>query len=142
MFVVRNISPHNIIINEKSIAYDKTTKVTEDQLENLQSLIQDGLLKVESKYNSNVEQTNNEELKEKFEEIKNRIVPAFFSLHFNQDLSNEELQDLKWFFKNIGPTSKVNNNLKELLDSVKSTEEFIEVLLNHLYPELIKINLK
>lgn len=142
MIIVRNVSPHNIIINEKSIAYDKTTKVTEDQLENLQSLIKDGLLRVESKYTSNAEYTNSEEIKDKFKETKDKIVPALFSLHLNQDLSSEELSDLKWFFKNIGPTSQINNSLKNLLDDVNSTEEFLEILLNHLYPELIKISLK
>lgn len=142
MPIIRNMSDHNIIINEKVVLPTRTIVVSNEQLEDLQKLIDNGMLKHEQQTVHRIETTISNDNIKQFDSIKERILPALFSLHFNQDLTIEQLHDLKWFFKNVGPTSQLDNNLKLLLDDVNHTEEFLEVLLNHLYPELIKNYLK
>lgn len=139
MPTIRNVSDHNFIINEKVVLPGKAITVPQEQAEDLQDLIDKGMLRLEIPNVTRIEMPKFDFNKQReFEEIKERLVPALFTLHFNQDLSDEELSDLKWFYKNIGPTSQLDNNLKSLLDDVNHTEDFIEVLLNNLYPELIK----
>lgn len=137
--MIKNISKHNIIINEKLLAQNKTMKISEDELENLSGLIESGMLEVQ---NTKAFEQQNEDYDHSvisgLENMKERIIPALFSLHLNLELTEDELIDLKWFFKNVGPTSQLDNNLKSLLDDTNDYEEFLEVLLNHLYPELIK----
>jgi hypothetical protein len=142
--IVRNTSDHNIIINEKVVLPTKSIAISQDQIEDVQNLIDKGMLRLEPQTVNRVENFPkfDESKRQEFDEIKARLMPALFSLHLNQELSDEELRDLKWFYKNIGPTSQLDNNLKSLLDDVVHTEEFLEVLLNHLYSELIKNSIK
>lgn len=141
MPLIRNISNSNIVINNKILDPGKSMTVTQEQLEDLQGLINDNKLKVEvpTIKRSEIKVTVLDEDKSKeFEELKERLIPAFFALHLNQGLTLQQLEDLKWFFKNVGPTSTLDFTIKSLLDDVESDEELLEVLLNHLYPELIK----
>lgn len=141
MPLIRNISNSNIVINNKILDPGKSMTVTQEQLEDLQGLINDNKLKVEvpTVKRSEIKSTILDEDKSKeFEELKERLIPAFFALHLNQGLTQQQLEDLKWFFKNVGPTSTLDFTIKSLLDDVESDEELLEVLLNHLYPELIK----
>ena len=141
MPLIRNISNSNIVINNKILDPGKSMTVTQEQLEDLQGLINDNKLKVEvsTVKRSEIKVTILDKDKSKeFEELKERLIPAFFALHLNQGLTLQQLEDLKWFFKNVGPTSTLDFTIKSLLDDVESDEELLEVLLNHLYPELIK----
>ena len=141
MPLIRNISNSNIVINNKILDPGKSMTVTQEQLEDLQGLINDNKLKVEvsTVKRSEIKVTILDKDKSKeFEELKERLIPAFFALHLNQGLTLQQLEDLKWFFKNVGPTSTLDFTIKSLLNDVESDEELLEVLLNHLYPELIK----
>lgn len=141
MPLIRNISNSNIVINNKILDPGKSMTVTQEQLEDLQGLINDNKLKVEvsTVKRSEIKVTILDKDKSKeFEKLKERLIPAFFALHLNQGLTLQQLEDLKWFFKNVGPTSTLDFTIKSLLDDVESDEELLEVLLNHLYPELIK----
>jgi hypothetical protein len=141
MIILKNISTYDIIINKKTIYPDKTVKVEDEQLEDLQKLIDDGLLEVQKQTVNRVEQkeiTLNESQQGKYDAMKNRMIDAFFSHYFQQDLTIQQIEDLKWFYLNIGPTVNVSQDLKLMLSDVESGDELTEVLLNHIYPEMIK----
>lgn len=138
---IKNISIDNIIIFNKILVPEDSINITQEQLEEISSLIENNKLRVEIspikrteiKINSLDDEKTNQYL-----DLKEKIIPALFALQFNQNLVDTQLDDLKWFFKNVGQTSELNNEIKSLIDDVQSDEELIEVLLNHLYPELIK----
>ena len=143
MPIVKNISNDNIIIFNKILVPNTTLKITEEQLDEIERLIEDNKLKVEVTTVKRSETPTKVNINNKdFLNLKERLIPAFFALHLNQELTKVQLEDLKWFFKNVGPTSSLDYYTKSLMDDVESDEELIEVLLNHLYPELIKNHFK
>lgn len=145
MPIVKNLTNNNIVIFNKVIEPGKSISLTNEQLDDIENLIETKQLKVEVQPVKRMETTLyklDEKNNQQYLQIKERLIPAFFALHFNQNLTNEQLNDLIWFFKNVGPTSNLNYDTKSLLDDIQSEEELIEVLLNHLYPELIKNHFK
>lgn len=145
MPTVKNISNQNIIIYNKILDPGKTLKITQEQLDEISHLVDNNKLKVEVttvRRTEAVVTSLSENENKDFHDLKERLIPAFFALHLNQGLDITQLEDLKWFFKNVGPTSHLDYTAKSLLDDIESEEELIEVLLNHLYPELIKNHFK
>ncbi|AEO93423.1 gp163 [Bacillus phage G] len=149
MPTIKNVSNNNIIIFNKILEPGKSTNINRVQLDEIEDLINSEQLKIEPRQNKKVEKPKmetaaivNEIDKEQFLEVKERLIPAFFSLHLNESLTKEQLKDLIWFFKNVGPTSQLEDEVKSLMNDVASGEELVEVLLNNLYPELINSYLK
>lgn len=140
MPVVKNLTNNNIVVFNKILEPYKTINLTQEQLDELNHLVDTNQIKVEipTIKRQEIEKADlNEDEKKEILDLKERVMSAFFALHFNQQLSQNQLNDLKWFFKTVGPTSQLDNETKNLIDDVNSDEELIEVLLNHLYPELI-----
>ena len=75
------------------------------------------------------------------ENLKHDLVESCFNLYLHRDLSEKDLRLLKWFYKNIALTNKVKPMTLSLLDSVENYDDFIEVLLNNVYPELFELYL-
>jgi hypothetical protein len=137
---VKNITKNsNIIIKGKILLPGKSMAINEEDLDALEKLIENGALSIGNIEADNIVKNNSNT--RNIEEIKKRMIQAFFSLHLNQNLSLQQLQDLKWFYMNVGPTSMIDKRILELLNDVTNGEEFVEILLNHIYPELIKNHL-
>lgn len=68
---------------------------------------------------------------------KYQLMEGFFNFYLDKSVSKENLDLLKWFYKNVGFTSKISDETLNLLDEVKEQEELVEVLLNNIYPELL-----
>lgn len=145
MPIVRNTTKDNLIIFNKILDPNGTANITTDQLDEINHLVENKVLKVEVSTIKRAEIKNtelDEETKMKYLDLKERLIPALFALQFNQQITDIQLEDLIWFYKNIGPTSNIDEETKSLLDDINSDEELIEVLLNHLYPKLIEDHFK
>ncbi|MNB99265.1 hypothetical protein D3C75_465440 [compost metagenome] len=141
MTVLKNVSDSNIVIEKQAVIPGDTIEIPSECVQKYQKLIDIGMIKQEHNIVKRVDKTYSlsEEKEKEYNELKQRLTPAFFALHINQNLDEQQLEDLKWFYKNVGPTSSVDISIKMLIDDARDTEEFIEIVLNHLYPELIKL---
>jgi hypothetical protein len=72
------------------------------------------------------------------DKLKQNIMEGFFSYYLTKDVSDNDLEMLKWFYKNIGFTSQISQEVLDLIDGASNSEELTEVLLNHVYPELLE----
>lgn len=139
MIKIKNVSNANIIINKKALHPGEFMDITQDDAVFHHRLFENGLIEKVQTIVKRIEKKElTDEQRNEYEQLKNRLLPAFFALHINQILNDQHLEDLKWFYKNVGPTSNTDISIKSLLDDTRDGEEFIEVLLNHIYPELLK----
>lgn len=136
MYKVINKKNTNLIINNKTLRLDEFTYVDEDTLEKLEKLIEDGSIVVEKKKIKRIEMERKISKSEEIN-IQNELIEIFFKFHTSMPLNTEELNKLVWFYKNISPISNLPEHLKIDLDEARDNEELIEVLINHIYPELI-----
>lgn len=129
LYKIINTTNTNLVVNNKTIRLNESLKVDSDTLEQIASLIEDGTIKVEK-------------IKNKKSEIFNKndedLIEVFFKFHTNQKLTQQELNSLVYFHKNIGPISYLPEIIKNDLDEVSSEEELIEILINQIYPALIE----
>lgn len=137
---IKNISPNknNIVIGSKTLKYDDSTTVND--LEPIQTLIDLDYIEV---INTNTKTHSSEVIEVPAiqpEFIDNNLKPylleSFFNYYLVKEVSKEDLDRLKWFYKNVGFTNSISQSTLELLDSVENAEELTEVLLNNIYPEL------
>lgn len=145
MPTIRNITQKDLVLVGKVVPPYKTINVSDSELLNLHSMINHNMIVVENfnPTSSNQQVNHNKEIKEdidleEYKKQKQDLMDAFFSLYLDKDLSKKQLETLKQFYIQIGPTSNVSLKTKSLLNEVNNGEELIEVLLNHIYPEFIK----
>lgn len=139
MIKIKNISDANIIINKKVLLPGDEMELPEDDIEKYKKLFDNKMIEKILPKIKRIEQIElNEDQKQEYNELKERLLPAFFSLYLHQNINEQQLEDLKWFYKNVGLTSTVDIITKSLIDDINNDEELIEVLLNHIYPELLK----
>lgn len=141
-YIIKNISPNknNIVIGKETLKPGNTMRINE--IGSLQTLIDIDYIEIiypkESKPSNGILEAS--EVKEKNfieDEVKQKLIESFFNFYLVKDVSKEDLDILKWFYKNIGFTSNISKNSLDLLDTVNNQEELIEILLNVIYPELL-----
>lgn len=128
----------NLIVNNKTLKYGDSMNIDEETLERIKPLIDNGDIVIEKKKVKRIEISRPTMRTDEMIEIDNGLIEVFFKFHTNISLSENELKNLVWFYKNVSPVSSLSENIKSDLDEVKDNEELIEVLINHIYPELIK----
>jgi hypothetical protein len=141
-YIIKNISPNknDIAIGKDNLKPGCTMRINE--IESLKTLIDVKYIEViypkESKPLDVIVKAP--EVKEKDfieDEVKQKLIESFFNFYLVKDVSKENLDILKWFYKNIGFTSNISKNSLDLLDAVNNQEELTEILLNVIYPELL-----
>ena len=70
------------------------------------------------------------------EKEKNEILQALFHFYLDKNISEQDLQYIKKFYSDIGPTRNMSDELKQELNNTTNYEELITVLLNSIYPTL------
>lgn len=148
-YVIKNISSEDIPIGHGILKSGKS--MITFNLQSINEWINNGCVTVQ-KFNesnndnhnvNNIDLTHTNQVESSF--IKNylyeNLIESFFKFYFNQDMQSDDLQIIKWFYKNIGFTSKIKHETLKLIDDVQSKEELIEVLLNNVYPELLELYL-
>lgn len=152
MPVIKNISNSNIILSDnKTLSKNQSIMLSDEQLLPYYNLISSGMLEVvDFKIENNekkIEEVKKEnidfkevkiEINKELDEIVKDTMESLFAHYFMEDLTFEQVETLKWFYQNIGPTSTLSHGLKAMLNDVKNGEELTEILLNHLYPALLK----
>lgn len=147
MPTIRNITQKDQTISGKSVPPYGTIEVSASELLNLHSMIDHKMIVVENfdptlknkEVVSNKEEIEKEEVDMiKYEKTKEELIEAFFSFYMEKELSNEQLETLKWFYSSVGPTSTVGIKTKKLLNDAKDAEDLIVILLNHVYPNFLK----
>lgn len=156
MPTIRNVTQKDLVLVGRVLSPYKTMDISTSELLNLHSLINHNMIVVENFdplsnqkanaqstdstiNNQEVKTTNKEELdKVKYIMNKEKLMEAFFAFYLEKELSKEQLEILKEFYSNVGPTSSVSLKTKTLMNNVNNNEELIEVLLNHIYPEFLK----
>jgi len=137
MFLIKNISQHNIAINNNILKPDGELFVNEKDINLLSESIKSGLIEIFDKNDPVFIQT----MKVKFNVSEflniNNITEALFKLYLNNDLTKEEIELLKMFYKKISYTNNISNETLTLLNNVETREDLIVVLLNHIYYEFI-----
>lgn len=73
--------------------------------------------------------------------IKENLMEAFFKFYIDKNVSDKDLKLIKWFYQNIGITSKVSTETLDLLENADHYEDLTAVLLNNVYPELLELYL-
>lgn len=144
MYIIKNISNNNIAIDNKILKPGKEMKVLD--LDLLQKIIklkyitvsplsEKAVIKSESnitKEKSNIVITN---------KLAKDLMDSLFKLYLKEELFDKDIDLLKLFYKHIFITSKLNNKVLHLIDGIENSEELIEVLLNNIYPEFLKLYL-
>ncbi|MFW6015070.1 MAG: hypothetical protein ACOCRK_01380 [bacterium] len=75
--------------------------------------------------------------------IKIKLKELLFNFIFNEEnTSSSDLQLLKWFYKKVSFTRNISDETIKLIDEANNQEELMEILLNHIYPELIDLFFK
>lgn len=140
---LKNISNEKINVNGKTLNPGDSVKVNDITpfkksicIKHLE-VIDDEMILNANEYNDIKEQD-----KEKFidSNMKNELIESFFNYHLNKT-TKKDIEILKWFYKKIGFTKDINLEVLNLLDDVNNEEEFTEVLLNNIYPELLDLYL-
>lgn len=137
MFIIKNISNDNIVFGKKTLYPGEEIPV--QNLTFFQTLINLKKIEVikEINFENNKTKINNNYINPN---IKKNLIDSLFKLYLHQELSNDDLNVLKQFYKKMGFTRNIKPEILSLLDNVKNSEEFIEILLNNVYPELIDNN--
>ena len=139
-YKIKNVSPNknNIVIGTKTLKYNDTTTVGD--LESIQALIDLNYIEV---INPSTKTNFSEVIEVPIQpsefidnNLKSHLLESFFNYYLVKNVSKEDLDRLKWFYKNIGFTNSISQLTLQLLDSIESAEELTEVLLNNIYPEL------
>lgn len=138
MYKITNVKKNsNIVVNNKTLKYGDSMVVDEVTLEKIETLITGGMISIE---NRKVRRVEVPQVKvNSFENLatKEDLIEIFFKFHTNVQLDSVELKKLVWFYKNVSPISLLPNHIISDLDEVRDNEELIEILINHIYPELI-----
>lgn len=148
LYEIKNKRQNDITIGTKTLKYNDVTIV--DDLEPLQKLIDLNYIEVVNSIHTNI--SNNtiqpivnhnivkspNSIVENFinDKIKMQLSEIFFNFYLHNDISNDDLTLLKWFYKKIGFTHNISQKTLDLIDDVTHQEELIEILLNNIYPEL------
>lgn len=138
LYEIKNKKHNDITIGIKTLKYNDTMIVKD--LEPLKKLIDLNYIEVIYPADKNIiNTTETQKLSQPFieDEKKSKLIESFFNFYLNKDISKEDLNLLKWFYKNVGFTSVISQETLILLDGVQNQEELIEVLLNNIYPELL-----
>lgn len=143
LITLRNVSKYNVSITNKVLAPSETIRIDDDKLSELDTLISRGILRIESRSHRKrtgvtIEGNGVDGVDSYPGEVGERIMEAFFAYHLQRELTESQLNDMIWFYRNVGPTSELNEEVKALLNDVTDVEELVTVLLNHLYPALIQ----
>lgn len=137
LYEIKNKKHNDITIGTKTLKYNDTMIVKD--LEPLKKLIDLNYIEVIYPVDKNIINiTETRKLSQPFieDEKKSKLIESFFNFYLNKDISSEDLNLLKWFYKNIGFTNVISQETLILLDGVQNQEELIEILLNNIYPEL------
>lgn len=139
-YIIKNISGHDIKWGNSILKSNYELKT--NNLKIFDKLIKEGKVEVVNLYNikreeiietKNIAPTSNI-INEK---IKLQLTESIFKLHLQEEMNYEEIDILKWFFKKF---YKINNaKCINALDNVTNKEEFIEVLLNVVYPHIFDV---
>jgi hypothetical protein len=134
--IIKNISNANIVIEGKVLVPNEILEVDKIDMKKYKKFFESNILKQEIE---NVVVDNKEF---NFNDLKNEIISSLFKLYLNENLDSSNLELLKWFYKNVSITSNIDSKILNLIDDIESSEELIEVLLNHIYPSLLENHFK
>lgn len=132
-------------------------KILSDKLDNIKTQISidinskiDQILKNEKIYSSELdniienkikEQTKIEKEQIKKSKIDNKdILTSLFHFYIDRDISNQDLDNIKYFLINISEIKNIPDSLKNDINNTQSYEELITVLLNNVYPYLFLLD--
>lgn len=143
LYEIKNKKHNDITIGIKTLKYNDVTIVQD--LAPLQKLIDLNYIEIVNfidtdKQNASCQnniQTLSTPIKDFIDnEKKIKLTEGFFDFYLHKEISKENLDLLKWFYKKIGFTSGISQITLDLIDDINSQEELIEILLNNIYPEL------
>ena len=153
LYIIKNVSENNIVIGKGVLKPNKEMRTY--NLKPFQKMIDSGYVELEivqenvyqkqlnnNQDTSQIEQNGNKtDIKNNFikENLKQNLIESFFNLYLTKDVSDKDLKLLKWFYKNINYTQGIKSHTLNLLDEVENGEELIEILINHIYPELLDL---
>ena len=149
MFLIKNISNNKIILDSKTL-YPNDEYKTSD-LKSLSKAIDLDYIEItkikdhndtiyENYLNKNKNRLKLVENKFINNDLKDKLVESFFNYHFNE-FNEESIRLIKWFYKQVGFTKDIENEILNLIDDVENYEELTEVLLNNIYPSLLDLYL-
>ena len=149
LYIVTNVSNDNIIIGKGILKPQKEMETY--NLEPYKKLIETGKVTVREDYSAsdriyqNIVNTNKPNESEKIdfikENLKQNLMEALFNFYLKNEISEKDLPLLKWFYKEVALTNKVKKETLNLLNFVDNADEFLEVLLNNVYPDLLDLYL-
>jgi len=145
VYIIKNVSKDNIVVGKISMRPDSEIQVND--IEPYVKMIKTGYLSVKDISNNS---QNNKNLKfiKKQNDITNKfidntmkknVMESFFNFYLSKDVSEKDLEILKWFYTNIGFTKDIKKSTLELLENAEHYEDLAVVLLNNIYPELLEL---
>jgi hypothetical protein len=152
-YLIKNISDSNIVIGKEVLKPDEETKVF--NIDNLGKIIKKKYVKIKEIKENNeknipkkIENNKKENISNKknidkgdfiTEPLEKELIESFFNFYLNDKEVEGDLELLKWFYKKIGFTKDIDKETLSLLDEANTYEELTVILLNHIYPKLLKI---
>ena len=96
--------------------------------------------------NNEVDNTNNKNNNNELNFIKiatsnidkKELLQSLFHFYIDRELTEEDLNNVKQFYNEIGLINNISGKDKELFNNANNYEELITVLLNNIYPQIIK----
>lgn len=143
---VENLEPLKKVIDMGYIAVvdviNNNQKIYQNFVKKNTSLSEETVVKAQEVITENItkQKVATETIQDVFvkNKLKKNLIEGFFNYYLTKEISNNDLETLKWFYKNIGFTRNIKQEVLELIDGVSNSEELTEVLLNHIYPELLE----
>ena len=148
-----NIDPYRKMINEGFF----TVETDDIELEirqkpdiiNQNNIVKTNELNNDYSYNNlnnEVDNTNNKNNNNELNFIKiatsnidkKELLQSLFHFYIDRELTEEDLNNVKQFYNEIGLINNISGKDKELFNNANNYEELITVLLNNIYPQIIK----
>lgn len=153
--VIIEEEPKNETISQELIndlVEQKLVTVANSQEEKLNSLINEKIDSLQQQINNHVQLTTkqNEILHDDLNQIKenlqssnkkaqSEILSSLFHFYIDKKLSEQDLENVKYFFINISDLKTIPQTLKDEIQNTLTYEELITILLNSVYPYIFKI---
>ena len=151
--IINNINAKFPIKEKKEEESSNINQILSDKLDKINTDINlkiDQIIKDEKIYSSDLNNIIENKIKEhvQFEKekiekskIDNKdILTSLFHFYIDRNISNQDLDNIKYFLINISEIKNISDSLKNDINNTQSYEELITVLLNNVYPYLFLLD--
>ena len=129
LYVVKNITQHNIDHNGDIIKPGEQRNLL--NVDNLSIMFKMGHMTCKTITPQDIQKT------ETIQEQHKDIIECFFKFYINMPMSDNELIQMKTFYKEVLFAEIMDNKILTLINNVSNRDEMVEILLNYIYPKLI-----